>query len=370
MIACIYYIYETKKENRMTRDKLNQSLIDASAQGDAEEVKSLINLGADVNAMDSDALRAASYHGHTEVVWLLLDAGANVHARDDCAIRSASYRDHADVVKLLLDAGADAGARDDHALQSASEHGHAKVVKLLLDAGADVHAMDDYALRMASEHGHDEVVKILIDWKGAKVSASANAFTKPKEENRMTRDKLNQSLIDASAQGDAEEVKSLLKLGADVHAWDSDALRSASKHGQTGVVELLLEAGAISTHGTTTRYVWRASRAHGGGEAAPKVRGRRPRMRRYSDAVGEPSRPHGGGEAPIRLGREAKKPNTTPRPNQPSEALHRSPQRDRVYPDHAAHGVLSRQCREIHLEGRPQRRRHRRPQKGTSIYRF
>ena len=118
----------------MTRDKLNQSLIDASLAGDAEEVKLLLKAGADVHAKDSSALRSASFHGRVEVVQLLLDAGANVHAWDDAALLWASYRDHAGVVKLLL------------------------------EAGADVHAMDDYALRMASEYGHDEVVKLLTDW--------------------------------------------------------------------------------------------------------------------------------------------------------------------------------------------------------------
>ena len=120
----------------MTRDKLNQSLIDASAQGDAEEVKSLIKLGADVHAWDSDALRSASKHGQTGVVELLLEAGANIHAGDDYALRMASLRGHTEVVKLLLKSGADVHACDDIAMQLASLHGRTEVVKLLSDWGA------------------------------------------------------------------------------------------------------------------------------------------------------------------------------------------------------------------------------------------
>ena len=91
----------------MTRDKLNQSLIDASLAGDAEEVKFLLELGADV---------------------------------------------HKD---------------DDYAVRLASEYGRVEVVQLLIAAGADVRRYGDYALRSAVENGHDEVVKILTDWKGA-----------------------------------------------------------------------------------------------------------------------------------------------------------------------------------------------------------
>ena len=122
-----------KKENRMTRDKLNQSLIDASLAGDAEEVKLLLKLGADVHKGDDYAVRLASYHGQTGVVELLLAAGADIHALDDHALRSASERGHAKVVHLLLKSGADAGARDDYALRSASFNGHAEVVKILTD---------------------------------------------------------------------------------------------------------------------------------------------------------------------------------------------------------------------------------------------
>ena len=87
----------------MTRDKLNQSLIDASAQGDAEGVKSLLKAGADVHKGDDYAVRLASEDGRVEVVNLLLDAGANVHARDSRALRSASEYGHDEVVKILTD---------------------------------------------------------------------------------------------------------------------------------------------------------------------------------------------------------------------------------------------------------------------------
>ena len=126
-----------KKENRMTRDKLNQSLIDASAQGDAEGVKSLLKAGADVHKDDDYAVRLASEDGRVEVVRLLIAAGADVHAGGD------------------------------YALHAASLNGHAEEVQMLLDAGANIHARDSSALRYAVESGHIEVIKILIDWKGA-----------------------------------------------------------------------------------------------------------------------------------------------------------------------------------------------------------
>ncbi len=126
-----------KKENRMTRDKLNQSLIDASLAGDAEEVKFSLELGADVHKGDDYAVRLASEDGRVEVVRLLIAAGADVHRYGDYALRAASL------------------------------NGHAEVVQMLLYAGANVHARDSSALRYAVENGHVEVIKILTNWKGA-----------------------------------------------------------------------------------------------------------------------------------------------------------------------------------------------------------
>ena len=75
-------------------------------------------------------------------------------------IKSAKYG-FASGVKSALEKGANVHAMNDEALKWASRNGHVEVVKILLDAGADIHAGDDYALRYASKNGHTEVVKIL-----------------------------------------------------------------------------------------------------------------------------------------------------------------------------------------------------------------
>jgi len=57
----------------------NQDLIRASARGDVSRVKHLIDLGADVNAIDSlgyTAFMAASVNGQLEVMELLKKSGA------------------------------------------------------------------------------------------------------------------------------------------------------------------------------------------------------------------------------------------------------------------------------------------------------
>ena len=96
-----------------------------------------------------------------EAIRLAIQAGADVHAVDDQALRYASQDGHLPVVEVLVTAGANVHAVDDQALRFASERGHLPVVEFLVKAGANVHADNDSALRWASASGHLAVVQFL-----------------------------------------------------------------------------------------------------------------------------------------------------------------------------------------------------------------
>src|SRR3989338_1037632 len=60
-------------------------------------------------------------------------------------------------VQWLVEHGANVHAVDDEALRLAAKNGHVSVVQWLVEHGADVHARDDEALRCAASHGHMSV---------------------------------------------------------------------------------------------------------------------------------------------------------------------------------------------------------------------
>ncbi len=67
-------------------NELNKSLLQAAADGNIEQVKSLLSKGAEVNAKDEKGqtpLHLAARQGHTAIVEMLLDKGAEVNAQTD-----------------------------------------------------------------------------------------------------------------------------------------------------------------------------------------------------------------------------------------------------------------------------------------------
>jgi ankyrin repeat protein len=163
--------------------RLERALLEAADNGDLEDVRELLDDGADANATidgDGTALIVAAREGHAGVVRLLLDRGANPNlgvAGDGAPVIMAAREGHGEIVQLLLDRGADVDLvveGDENALIQASGEGHLAVVKLLVSRGANVNARvwaaSDYEQRQgewrtplnrAQRGGHRAVVAFL-----------------------------------------------------------------------------------------------------------------------------------------------------------------------------------------------------------------
>ncbi len=149
-------------------------LHEATRDGDLEQVRALIDAGADLDAQGDNgetALNAAILKGHVSVAGLLIDRGADLGARNRggfTALHAAAYANAVEIAERLLGKGADVNDQQNKAggtaLSVASEEGHAGVVKVLIDRGADLEAgeRNGYTpLTRALWRGHKEVVALL-----------------------------------------------------------------------------------------------------------------------------------------------------------------------------------------------------------------
>ncbi|MCX5657976.1 MAG: ankyrin repeat domain-containing protein, partial [Candidatus Omnitrophica bacterium] len=161
---------------------IEDNLWKAADEGNAEEIRSLLEKGADVNAKKenrSTPLFVASYNGNLDIVKLLLEKGADVRITggggNARALFVASQNGHLDIVKLLIENGADVNVKDDRnftPLFAASGEGHLDIVKLLIENGADVNAQSNNgftALMFALEQMYLDVAELLLE-KGADVN--------------------------------------------------------------------------------------------------------------------------------------------------------------------------------------------------------
>lgn len=157
---------------------MSQPLFTAARTGDANQIKTLLEAGADHAAVDEageTALMHAAHGGHVEAVQVLLAAGADVNAKTPAgwtALARAAYNDETDhgyveVVEMLAEAGASVDERIFFGitpLMLAAGGGDASVVEWLINAGADVLAANEggrTARMMANDKFYVDVINLL-----------------------------------------------------------------------------------------------------------------------------------------------------------------------------------------------------------------
>jgi ankyrin repeat domain-containing protein 50 len=272
LVACKHVRYGDKQRTR---------LMSLARKGDKRRVSLLIDVGADVNAADTDgrtALHLASSCGRTDIVRILVQRGADLDAEDArgrTALHLSSRGGHVDVVRLLLEVEESRVLLDEEVnidvqdatewtpLHHATAGQHLDVMRLLLDWSADVTAKDGAgrtALHHASIDGQVDVVRILLASEGIDVDASDRREWTPllraEQHHRHAvtallvgagavldwfDDEMETVLGWAIARGDMVSVRRLVALGAAVSGEYIHYLHEACAAGNVELVRLLLE---------------------------------------------------------------------------------------------------------------------------------
>ena len=244
----------------------------ASSQGYANAVRSLIDRGADPNAIcegfDEDwgyygnevkwtPLHEAIYNKHRDIAILLLECGAATEilsSLGQTALYMASSRGYADVVQSLIDHGADLNTKCQDCIEgdfdvkwaplhAAINNGHRGTTLVLLEGGADTETRcnwDKTALFMASSGECADTVRQLVIH-GGDLHAECKSLDVNNNIVEMT------PLHEALCTENLPNAKVLLEHGANPNAPDKlgrTALHVTTFRGGVTHVELLLENGA------------------------------------------------------------------------------------------------------------------------------
>ena len=106
-----------------------------------EEIKTALEMGADVNAQDDDGwTKLMEPVASDEETKLLIEAGADVNARTKDGYTALMFSQWPSKTKLLIEAGADVNARAKNGHTALMAAGTVEKTKALIEAGADVNA--------------------------------------------------------------------------------------------------------------------------------------------------------------------------------------------------------------------------------------
>ncbi|KAM9853192.1 ankyrin repeat and protein kinase domain-containing protein 1 [Aulostomus maculatus] len=227
------------------------------ASGDAESVRQVLSLGAEVNcttARGYTPLIIAALHRFHDIISLLLEHGAIADQGDEdhwTALHFASQDGDDRTVRILLDNGAVLDAREKSGwmpLHLACQNGHEGVVRLLLTrvtdkaVGEKEETQGRTPLHLASGYGHLNIAKLLLT-KGA--------------DPNTTDKSLSTALHLSTEAGHNRIVRHLVKSGASVDSAESRGytpLHLAALKGHTGICRQLLSIGASPD--STTNQGW------------------------------------------------------------------------------------------------------------------
>ena len=223
----------------------NDTLFLAAEMGMKEIIESAIAKGIDLNVKDDDGTTALWYakdKGHTEIAELLQKHGAKEEAPKTLLHRAVTKGD-IEQVKSIIEKGADVNLRDKNGqtpLHLSARQGQRDIAELLLTNGADINAKNKWdrtPMDIAVDRGHNEIVELLIS-KGADVNARGKGDYTALHRAAMNRAQIADAL---------EIMSLLLAKGADIEARQEHGatpLACAAYDGNVEAARFLIEHGA------------------------------------------------------------------------------------------------------------------------------
>lgn len=172
--SALFYAYLNKNEDIvkiLLAAGASLNLPEAAECGQTEQVRRLLEIGADVN--EGAPIVGAAAEEHSDIVGLLIAAGADIDAQDiagNTALHHAARWGNTDIAKQLLAAGADANiANDDEEtpFTLAVRNGQTECLRLLLAERKCEHlnslTQGTTLLHMAVDGAHAEIASLLIE---------------------------------------------------------------------------------------------------------------------------------------------------------------------------------------------------------------
>jgi ankyrin repeat protein len=224
-------------------------LVSAVNLQEARTLRLLLDLGADIDALDAfkhSAVHEAARHGRVECLKLLLERGANARTANVdgySPAMGAAAEGHVECLVLLADHGADLDGKDlwGRSVIHLALTGRVEALLVLAERGVDLNTADsrgDTVLMMAAQKGYAEETRALASW-----GADLNQLTK----------KGWSAAMGAAFVGQLETLAILAQAGADLSLVDQEGrdarawALAAGQHQCAGFIESEIARRALES---------------------------------------------------------------------------------------------------------------------------
>ena len=178
-------------------DKLSQQLFYTIQTNNIEELKELIEKGANVNIKNEYNYTPLHYSRSSEITKLLLGTGANPNSQTMNGDTPLHYAETKEITKLLLESGANPNIQNKYGYTPLHFVRTEEITKLLLEAGANPNSQTNNGDTPLFCAKTEEIIKLLVE-SGANINHQNSVGNTP-----------------LHAADTKEKIKLLLELGAD-----------------------------------------------------------------------------------------------------------------------------------------------------------
>lgn len=248
----------------MTTTDMNTALLSAAENNDIEQVRRLLDQGADINSRNDcgcTPLHIAAGQNEDrgfDMLCLLLERGAKVNEKTgnmgETPLADACCEGNYRCVQRLIQAGADVNAAGEVSplMNAAINSENWQIVELLLKAGAEPNFRSSEDGQTALDWAITDLCVLTFNrgertvWLLRQYGAIEGQFMERIQPEHHT---IHHPLLDAIDRHDLNGVREALKAGCDVNAISSagqnmTALMKAARFGFADIVEELITAGA------------------------------------------------------------------------------------------------------------------------------
>jgi ankyrin repeat protein len=204
--------YEKLYSKQYDSHKLGRELVDLlnDNTSNIDEIRDIINKGADVNVNKGAPLKIAAEEGKLDIVKTLVEKGAIINNPSNSALVAAIFFNRFDIIKYLIEeCKADVNINDSSPLDAAVSTENINIVKYLVEHGANINNNELGILNLAASNNNFEIVKYLVE-KGADINSPGGSAQ-------------DTPLYFAANRGNLDMVKYLIEKGATVDD-DPDAI--------------------------------------------------------------------------------------------------------------------------------------------------